>query len=311
MPAYITHNLLGTEALARLEAPEIIGVVERNRAAYDWGTQGPDLLFFHRVYLNPFGEVIKTGVRMHRAPVPPLLNAFLRYLRERRGEGRFETDFAYFLGFLTHYVLDRTAHPYVYAMVEERAKLCLPFEKKGLHHQIESAIDAILCRERLGIQAKNYPLFYRMKDETVHRRVARMLHVVIRESMGENLAVEDLRAAFSDTLKCEEFLLDTKGTHRSLSACIDRLLVHGNLLEAMLKPEPPPFDAVNRGERPWRSPAHPERESRQSFFALFEEAAAESARLMTQADALLHRGEFFPDEPMEGFDNGSPSARDA
>lgn len=46
MPAFVTHELLGTQVFSMLDEP-IAEMLELNPSPYFWGLQGPDLLFFH------------------------------------------------------------------------------------------------------------------------------------------------------------------------------------------------------------------------------------------------------------------------
>ena len=309
MPAYVTHWLFGDAVCQQLRGEPLEKILRQHRAAYDWGTQGPDLLFFRRAYLNPFNKVIQTGVRMHQAPVPPLLNAFLRYLRPRQGTPEGTRCLAYFMGFLTHYVLDRSAHPYVYAMVEKRSTFTAPFEKKGLHHQIESALDTIMCQERLGIRVQNFPLFFGLQNRRVHENVASMLKRVIWEAMGEQIKKQDIVRAFDDALWCEEFLLDSKRCHQGIASFVDRVLVHGSMVTAMRKPEIPPFDAANKARLSWHHLNRPEQISHETFQEIFDKAVPEASSLLGEATAHLRAGSLFEDVPMNSFDHGRPSER--
>lgn len=45
MPAFVTHELFGTQVFGQLDE-EIQEMLEMNPAPYFWGLQGPDLLFF-------------------------------------------------------------------------------------------------------------------------------------------------------------------------------------------------------------------------------------------------------------------------
>lgn len=44
MPAFVTHELFGTQVFSMLDEP-IQEMLEMNPAPYFWGLQGPDLLF--------------------------------------------------------------------------------------------------------------------------------------------------------------------------------------------------------------------------------------------------------------------------
>ena len=62
MPAFVTHELFGTQVFSQLDE-EIQEMLEMNPAPYFWGLQGPDLLFFRDAF---FGRsVLLVDFRCH------------------------------------------------------------------------------------------------------------------------------------------------------------------------------------------------------------------------------------------------------
>ena len=110
MPALITHDTFGRDVYDRRHS--FIGGTRDEADAFLLGNQGPDPLFYS--VLSPrLHAVHRLGNRMHNEKPSELLEAFkqsLFVLKEgERGIGR-----AYALGFLCHYLLDSTMHPFVF-----------------------------------------------------------------------------------------------------------------------------------------------------------------------------------------------------
>ena len=88
MPAFSTHYLFARELMEQIEAmtPE----TRLDPDAVYYGTQGPDVLFFHRILPTMPGKSCNpAGSRMHRANPNVLFEAMLRYaqaLPEARSE---------------------------------------------------------------------------------------------------------------------------------------------------------------------------------------------------------------------------------
>lgn len=126
MPAAYAHYRFGQEVIARLD-PAQQRAISACRELFDIGLHGPDLFFYH----NPLGRspVSRLGHRMHSRPagnffLPAL--SLLPYLAHP-AEGR-----AYLYGFLCHFALDASCHPYVEKAAAET----------GLTHmEIESEFD--------------------------------------------------------------------------------------------------------------------------------------------------------------------------
>ena len=110
MPALITHDTFGRDVYDHRHS--FIGGTRDEADAFLLGNQGPDPLFYS--VLSPrLHAVHRLGNRMHNEKPSELLEAFkqsLFVLKEgERGIGR-----AYALGFLCHYLLDSTMHPFVF-----------------------------------------------------------------------------------------------------------------------------------------------------------------------------------------------------
>ena len=110
MPALITHHLFGEESIDRL--PQGVITSDEERIAFILGNQGPDPFFFH--ILTPrVSDCTLLAQVMHRSRMSRqfacLRDGVSHLLPRDASLGR-----AFALGLLSHYVLDRNAHPFVY-----------------------------------------------------------------------------------------------------------------------------------------------------------------------------------------------------
>lgn len=81
---------------------------------YNIGVHGPDILFYYRSFSK--NAVNQYGVKVHDAPMCVFLShAFAVF----EGQRRKSAAFAYLAGFMTHYILDSTCHPYIRRRMEE------------------------------------------------------------------------------------------------------------------------------------------------------------------------------------------------
>lgn len=132
MPSTYAHRRFGAQAAARLPEP-LQGVVDRHRALYDIGLHGPDILFYyHPLHANPISS---RGGAMHDRPGAAFFAAARGPLNA--AEDR-EAALAYLLGFVCHFALDSTCHPYVEQYTRDR----------GISHcEIETEFDNRLLRQ--------------------------------------------------------------------------------------------------------------------------------------------------------------------
>ena len=156
MPALITHRLFGEESIDRLPAGVISS--EEDRTAFLIANQGPDPFFF-RVRTPNIKACMTLGHVMHNKR---MTSAF-QMLRD--GVGRLQkhdagTGRAFALGLLSHYVLDRNAHPFVYAqqwgILDADPSLATAGGK--IHAIIESDLDVLMLQlKRNGATTADYP----------------------------------------------------------------------------------------------------------------------------------------------------------
>lgn len=154
MPAFVTHELLGTQVFSMLDEP-IAEMLELNPSPYFWGLQGPDLLFFRDAV---FGRSMlpKYGNIMHTQKTDELFAAMSCYLNLHKGRKQYETLAAYILGFAAHYCLDREAHPYVYFKQIQKERVLDDDLKRGVHMRIESDIDTAFYEMKTGKNIRKY-----------------------------------------------------------------------------------------------------------------------------------------------------------
>ncbi len=156
MPALITHHLFGEESIDRL--PQGVITSDEERIAFILGNQGPDPFFFH--ILTPrVSDCTLLAQVMHRSRMSRqfacLRDGVSHLLPRDASLGR-----AFALGLLSHYVLDRNAHPFVYeqqfGIVESDSEL--EDSSSQVHAVIESDLDVLMLQlKRDGATVDDYP----------------------------------------------------------------------------------------------------------------------------------------------------------
>ena len=156
MPALITHHLFGEESIDRL--PQGVITSDEERIAFILGNQGPDPFFFHM--LTPrISDCMLLAQVMHRSRMSRQFSCLrdgVSHLQPRDANlGR-----AFALGLLSHYVLDRNAHPFVYeqqfGIVESDSEL--EDSSSQVHAVIESDLDVLMLQlKRAGATVDDYP----------------------------------------------------------------------------------------------------------------------------------------------------------
>lgn len=118
MPDIIVHRSFGAEVLKRTG-------IDVERDIYDFGLLGPDPYLFYHFYVPPFRNLVNHySYVMHRRHTGDFLVALAYHARESH------EVYSYLAGFLCHYALDATTHPYINRMSNNRYIMHMAIEHK-------------------------------------------------------------------------------------------------------------------------------------------------------------------------------------
>lgn len=128
MPTTYAHDLYGKMVYQRLN-PELKKVIKRHQTTYQIGLHGPDILFYVRPFhSNRFNQMAH---RLHQEEA----RGFFEKGRRLYQRTQDEEILVYLLGFICHFMLDSTCHPYIGKYME----------KTGAgHDEIETEFDRSL-----------------------------------------------------------------------------------------------------------------------------------------------------------------------
>lgn len=276
MPACLTHHQFARDAASRLEEPVA------DRTAFFWGAQGPDFLFCHRYFQAAAKKEVKSlkeyGSALHRTSPSATLSAMRDFLF-RRPDPSYRS---YVYGFLCHYALDSTAHPYVNSRSKSLCESRPSENPSTMHGEIEASLDAIVLRWKTGklpSEVKLKDMF--PKNEGVQRKIAALYRDVLFGIYGTNVSEEELYQSTKDAHFVFACCNDRTGLKRRIFSALEKgrpSYVTSHLVPLTEDPEPD-FANTLHEEWIWKNFA-----SRQDFFELYEEALELAVKLITQFD---------------------------
>ena len=139
MPALVSHHSFSTAALSQAQ-PYLANAAAAAPMAFRWGAQGPDILYYYQpLYEN---HICRTGHRIHSERTARVFSALTaECARQNTPEAT-----AYLLGFCCHYILDRSAHPFVTYMANYRLDPLFPcMSHTALHNLCEAELDRAIA----------------------------------------------------------------------------------------------------------------------------------------------------------------------
>ena len=279
MPALMTHHLFGEESIDRLPAGLI--QTEDDRTAFLIGNQGPDPFFFH-VRTPYLKDSIRLGHVMHNCRMSrqfgALRDGVARLQPQDSGTGR-----AFVLGLLSHYVLDRNAHPFVYAQQYGIQKADADLEHAGsqVHAVIEGDLDVLMVQlKRDGATTADYPPVDELATtERVDKIAGVLISYMAGSVYGLDVNANEYGGAVAD-MRLVYRLIEPAGScrARALSA-LEGLTGSYSMLDALghRVTTEPPARTGNLGHLEWEDPFGGAK-SIESFPEVFDRALDDYAR---------------------------------
>lgn len=283
MPAVITHYLHAERVLDRLEDEKPKKKYDRD--AFLWGAQGPDVFFCHRIFpWQRGGSLQKYGGRLHKEAPSKILEAMRAYLKSTSQK---KLVSSYISGFLCHYSLDRTSHPFVRFESEELYRLHPEQSVQIFHHEVESALDVIMMRREKSELASEFDLKNGFpKNSGVQDAIAGLYVYLLEELYGKKYSKEQLIQVTGDARKGFGLLNDKTGLKKQLLERIERHGKRGNILSCHFRGllEDGEYDYANIDLNIWFDG---DEERSEDYFAVFDRAVEDAVRLVTG----FHRGD--------------------
>lgn len=288
MPAIITHDFFGRDVYDRLY--HTIGGSRDEADAFLLGNQGPDPLFYTVISPQLTGHT-RIGNTMHSERPTELIKAFRDAVdllpADEHAIGR-----AYALGFLCHYTLDSTMHPYVYyheyALCDAGEPGLSRADGHEVHAIIESELDELVlfAKREETIRTFNPATEILRGSPTVLRIASKLYAHVAAAAYGETVPPALFAIAVKDFRLVQRVFYSPTGLKRSLAGRIERTLRRHSFFQSMSHRATPLTESIfdNRQHRPWKSPFTNE-VSTKGFWDLFTEAKDRAVASIAAFDA--------------------------
>jgi hypothetical protein len=303
MPSQILHTLFGEDVIARiyrtigsrfgLVADKALEKIRRDyRTVFALGCQGPDI-FYHSQGRRPVG--LEYGTLLHRRGAGVFTAGLLKMglpdpppdeedIRQGRREKGINALGAYALGFMTHAILDRQAHPYIVyksGFVSPANPETLRYART--HAFFERIIDVLMLKELRGEEAAAWD------QETILARICETPPLGLRELLARALILAFPERAGKDeklSRRIDNTFADCTHFYRFTAPRLTSLAGSGEGSEgaspdalAYVYPEnlPGDIDFLNLEKTPWYYPAGNSGEDFRSFPEIYAQAVETAA----------------------------------
>ena len=322
MPSQLLHTLFGEDLVAgiyrRLEsrfgaaaARALETIQTTHKKAFALGCQGPDI-FYHSRRRRPVG--LEYGTLLHRRGVGRFAAELLALGLPQPPTGEMSALGVYALGFMTHAVLDRAAHPFI---VYKSCRLA-PSKKDALsfaqsHAFFERIIDALMFKHLRGADVSTWDQEGILSEACVNpppgleELLARALVLAFPERAGKD---GKLSSRIENTLlDCAVFYCLTSPANVAReSARMPREERKSRLVYVYPEKLPQDVDFLNLEQRSWSYPAGQEKKDTRSFPELYAASVAAALDSLTGLiGRYLEEGSFPKEEAAGVIGNGGLS----
>lgn len=292
MPAMVTHYLFA-QRVCRMCRKNGIPIADMDAAMI--GAQGPDIFFFHRVLPWETGEsYVKQGQLLHKISPARLFEGFRGVLN--KAEGQREAMLGYVQGFICHYALDRSVHPFVLYWQKELAKADPGYGRDDhpYHFRIESALDTLTLRRETGRLIQDFRLKTVLpKDhDGLYLAVGRLYQPIFDHLLGKPGApAAHIALAPGDMRQAIGLMTDRKMLRQKLLRPLEKLSGKGHIATSLLRSaDVSDWDYANEAHKEWHNTFDEKYTSTDSFYDLYELAAHEAVDMIDAFTKALPAG---------------------
>lgn len=263
MPYLYSHAILAQRVYQQLEQP-IRGLLDGHLRAFYLGAQGPDPFLYDNLPVTPFHRNLRcVGNWLHGKQIEQSMLALWEYARDN------PTCEAYMLGYLCHYALDCSAHPYIRYWAPGRA-----------HTVFEAKLDSMLLQHEQIPLIDHPPKTLFCVDEETLAMINAMYETVL-DRVFEIREPGLFRRSYRKMLRLQNLAYDPKARKLHILSRMEVMLKKPRAVSGFLMETVPNdgIDYLNLSRREWMVPWMRGCVRDATYFELLQSAQDDAVRL--------------------------------
>lgn len=277
MGGFATHIIFGKEILEENADIMPVMAIEKHPGVFGAGCQGPDL-FLYNIPMLLSNKEKNLGIRMHNEGSSRYFAYLMQGVLEASSVQAAEVGLSYLYGALAHYTLDSMIHPYVYAKIGYDAESSYSKQAtNGLHHRLESAIDA----KMIAAKENSFPSVYSaVQSQQMARQEKKLLAGYLSEAVSKSYRIKLKKENVMASLKMMQiitsgFFVASDTQRKKLQKiewpfCEDYGLSNFMVTDDLVRKK----KVMNTQNCVWHNPWDKSIESSASVWEIFDQAAA-------------------------------------
>jgi len=282
MPGFITHYICGQAILNTVDS-DAKKMIKPYQQFYNIGTQGPDIFFYYLPGLirrNSRG----IGIQMHKSHFGPFILNMIDIMKAPElPDSTRSLLMAYISGFLTHYSLDATAHPYVYSKtgIRQKGDKAKAIRYSVNHRRFETAIDVLMLNLMSSKKPSDYKLWELIQVERDPAMiVAEAMSASIKEAYERTISPKEIYKAMIYMVNLTRVLQSATGRRKRFMELLENLTIGENVISSIIHMQKVTdgVDYMNMEHSPWSIPGLEAKT--ESFLELYQEAVQEGTLMI-------------------------------
>lgn len=274
MPGFTSHYLFGVHMFHHTKDSNLKKIIKNNLPAYLLGLQGPDVFFYYLPCLLGDSKY-SIGNLMHSSGSKEFFSHFLYALEHLESVKEREIATAYFSGFICHYTLDTSCHPFVYARTKytlskhgcnnKKAKKISSLSYLSDHIDYETNLDTLLLKKYKRICPSSFHqhqtiALNRMQRKVISRLLSYSIHKTYNNqnsfSNQTTLTPKNINTAILSMKYGCLLLSDRAGIKKPLLAHFENLMKKPHFISNLIPSNyvSNQYDYLNLSKDSWRSP---------------------------------------------------------
>jgi hypothetical protein len=290
MPSSVTHAYFGLDLYDRLNVDKrkLLKSYKNHLKTF---AQGPDVLFFYKAFCPNYGKDIRIlGHYMQQNFTQDFFVNLITEIKKRKLSKNPEV-LAFLYGFISHYVLDMTMHPYIIyktGMYDKKNKLT--YKYNGKHAEMELYIDVYLIQTRSKAKPSSFKTHqFCFPITTISNQLKDLLDNVFSKTFSKG----DMSNMYQTSIRYTKMLYrllrnDRNGIKKIIYSLVDLLPINFkmNVISYHVKLNKNDY-YLNLSKDSWNHPLDKDLVYNYSVIELYSIALSRTVKLVNEVDKVL------------------------
>ncbi len=285
MPATITHAIFAEDIYKNLPK-KYQRIISKEKTSLLMFAQSTDPMMFYSIFsIKTPKNLLDFSHTFHTTNTNLFFTNLITYMKKEKSYLDPQT-LAYLYGFICHFCLDSTCHPYIFYKTGIFNKLDkTTYKYNGLHNEIETYLDNVILKKvKLSQKQIKFKKFcFDLKP------FSDSLTNCINDSFLKTYKISNMAHIYKKALTkmayaLDFFRIDKYGIKKFSYQILDKLKPKTTMQLKYLSyyPYTPKRDYLNESHKSWYYPTNKNNKKNESFFDLYSQA-------LKQANQIIHK----------------------